>query len=100
MKEFLQKEYNLDEAVPEELIRNFLDSIYVEKGEIDNLIKLKVNLKTGQEVPVYYRKDLSLSLATHVGGDKLKFKLPRIKNNQKAPDLCVEVEDITLCIAV
>lgn len=66
MKEFLSKEYDLDNNVPDELIDIFVDKIWVEKGEIDDLINLEINLKTGQKVPVYYRKDIILSLATHL----------------------------------
>lgn len=66
MEEFLNKEYDLDKNVPDELIDVFVDKIWVEAGEIDDLVKLEVHLKTGQEVPIYYRKDIILSLATHL----------------------------------
>lgn len=100
MEEFLSKEYDLDKTVPEELIDIFVDRIYVEAGEIDNLIKLEVNLKTGQQVPVYYRKDILLSLATHFDSNKMMFEFPRKKNNRKVDPIRVRVVDVNLSIAV
>jgi len=100
MEEFLKKEYNLDREVPEELIDAFLDKIYVEAGEIDNLVKLEINLKTGQKLPTYYRKDILLCLTTHIAENKMMFKFPRIKNNQKAEPVRIKVKSINLKIAI
>lgn len=65
MEKFLSEEYDLDKEVPNKLVNAFIDKIWVEAGEEDNLIKLEVNLKTGQQLPVYYRKDILLCLTTH-----------------------------------
>ena len=100
MKEFLSKEYDLDNNVPDELIDIFVDKIWVEKGEIDDLINLEINLKTGQKVPVYYRKDIILSLATHIESNKMMFVFPRTKNNRKADPVRVRVTDVNLVVAV
>ena len=66
MEKFLNEKYDLDKEVPDKLIDAFVDKIWVETGEVENLVKLEINLKTGQKVPVYYRKDILLSLATHL----------------------------------
>jgi len=100
MEEFLKKEYDLDREVPEELIDAFLDKIYVEAGEIDNLVKLEINLKTGQKLPTYYRKDILLCLTTHIAENKMMFKFPRIKNNQEAEPVRIKVKSINLKIAI
>lgn len=100
MKEFLSREYNLDENVPNELVDTFVDKIWVEKGEIENLVKLKIDLKTGQKIPVYYRKDIILSLATHVACNKMIFKFPRTKYNREADPVQIKVTDVNLIVAV
>lgn len=100
MKEFLEKEYDLDKNVPDELIDIFVDKIVVEKGEIENLVNLEIYLKTGQKVPVYYRKDIILSLATHIESNKMMFVFPRTKNNRKADPVRVRVTDVNLVVVV
>lgn len=100
MEEFLNEEYDLDKEVPDKLINAFVDKIWVEAGEIENLVKLEVNLKTGQKVPVYYRKDIILSLATHFDRDKMMFEFHRKKNNRDAKSIRVKVIDVNLSIAV
>lgn len=101
MEEFLNKEYDLDKNMPDELIDTFLDKIYVEKDEkIDDLINFEVYLKTGQKIPVYFRKDISLCLATHIGRHKMMFEFPRTKNNRKVDPVRIRVVDIRLNIAV
>lgn len=100
LEEFLKRDFDFDKEMPEELVDAFVDRIYISAGEVENLIKLDLRLKTGEEYPIYYRRDLSLSLATHIDRDKMTFTLPRVQNNQKAPDIKVIVENITLRIAV
>jgi len=100
MKEFLSKEYDLDKNVPDELVDTFVDKIWVEKGEIDNLVKLEINLKTGSQIPVYYRRDILLSLATHVDSNKMMFEFPRKRYNRNAESVWVKVTDVNLCIAI
>lgn len=100
MEEYLNKEFDFDKGVPDELVDLFVDKIWVEKGDIDNLINLEIDLKTGQDIPIFYRRDLHLSLATHIDRDKMMFRFNRIKNNRKAEPIRVRVVDVNLTLAI
>ena len=60
-----------------------IKKIEVEKGDIPNLIKLEVTLNLGMNIPVYYRKDLSLLLITHMIRADIETEVSPIVGSEK-----------------
>ncbi|MCK9443148.1 MAG: recombinase family protein [Tissierellaceae bacterium] len=66
IKKVLEREYNFDGFVNDEMIDTFLDKIEISNGEIKNTLNIDIILKAGNEVKAVYSKDISLPLITHV----------------------------------
>lgn len=107
MKSAFEKKVNFDGTVDDRIVDTFLDKIVICNGEIENTINLDIVLKAGNETKIIYSKDFSLSLITHMEGDKLMLKLNRqiaggngkIKNMKpKKYDIIANIRNVNMLL--
>lgn len=84
LKHFFEENLKIENReITRELIDTMIKKIEVEKGDIPNLIKLEVTLNLGMNIPVYYRKDLSLLLITHMIRADIETEVSPIVGSEK-----------------